>query len=67
MPKVKSSTKAPKENSPKIEKASKQADGEKPKRPPSLYQQFMKRELKHYKERHPDISHKDAFTGVSSV
>ena len=67
MPKAKSSTKASKENTSKTEKAiaaAKQADSEKPKRPPSLYQQFMKRELKPYKERHPEISHKDAFGAV---
>lgn len=70
MPKAKSSTKVSKENPPKTEKAaaaSKQADAEKPKRPPSLYQQFMKRELKHYKEGHPEMSHKDAFTAVSRL
>jgi hypothetical protein len=64
MPKAKSSTKASKENAPKTEKAAKQADAEKPKRPPSLYQQFMKRELKHYKERHPEVSPKEAFSAV---
>lgn len=60
MPKVKSSnnTKAANENAPKADKT------DKPKRAPTAYNLFMKRELARWKAQNPDAQQKEAFTAV---
>lgn len=40
---------------------------DKTRRAPSAYNQFMKDHLADYKEKHPDLNHKEAFSAVCIV
>ncbi|GJJ09027.1 hypothetical protein Clacol_003248 [Clathrus columnatus] len=43
------------------------AKDDKTKRSPSAYNQFMKDHLSDYKEKHPDLNHKEAFAAVAAM